>query len=109
MATVTNTMIIGVYHGQAAQADRTEWTPGKANPGYAEHLGKDFRVPTGNPVFDEATNGSLAMYQKVSYETEMGVIGDDKHTKIPSVPEDELYDPKAVQRIQHGNINITGS
>jgi hypothetical protein len=69
----------GLPHNQQApsQSARTNFTPGKANASAGElSWPKEFRIPTGNPVFDEAANGPAVVWTDIEVKLGRGVMGD---------------------------------
>jgi len=49
-----------INYQQYSQSGRTNFTPGKASASAGDmNWEKDYRIPTGTPAFDEASNGSV--------------------------------------------------
>ena len=65
-----------IAHEQNAQSGRTQFTPGKAtSAANDQNWPKDFKIPTGNPNFEDGGDAANVRRQRV-FKTGRGVICD---------------------------------
>ena len=85
---------------QFAQSSRTQWTPGKATSAELDmNEEKQFRIPTGNRAFDEATNGPVKMARVRVIKLERNTVSDQT---VPT-----LSDPENTTQVNDGENERT--
>jgi hypothetical protein len=78
---------VGVAQLAPSQEERTSFTPGVANSNPLDmNWTKDYRIPTGTPVFDENSNGPVDMTRNRVFLVGRNSMCDQTLSNVPADP-----------------------